>query len=83
MGTSVGPIEFLMAVAEERSVGAASQRLNVDRSVIIEELVSLETRIGHDVLVRTPAGLRLTEAGRQWLGEAIHSRSREGPVAAP
>lgn len=52
-----------LAVAEQRSMIAAARSLGLSQSTVQRRLADLERRIGRALVVRHPAGYRLTEDG--------------------
>ena len=52
-----------LAVAEQRSMIAAARSLGLSQSTVQRRLAELERRIGRALVVRHPAGYRLTEGG--------------------
>lgn len=52
-----------LAIAEEGSLSAASQRLRMSQPTVGRRLDALEDRLGADLFVRTARGLTLTETG--------------------
>ena len=55
------------AVAETESLAEASKSLHITPSALSRSVKLLEEHIGHPLFLREPAGLRLTEPGRQLL----------------
>jgi DNA-binding transcriptional LysR family regulator len=63
-------LRYFIAVAELRSVRAASEQLHVTQPAISRQIQDLEEAIGAALFERTPRGLRLTCAGIAYLDEA-------------
>ncbi|TDG07155.1 LysR family transcriptional regulator [Paraburkholderia guartelaensis] len=63
-------LRYFIAVAELRSVRAASEQLHVTQPAISRQVQSLEEAIGVALFERTPRGLVLTPAGEAYLAEA-------------
>jgi DNA-binding transcriptional LysR family regulator len=63
-------LRYFIAVAELRSVRAASEQLHVTQPAISRQIQDLEDAIGATLFERTPRGLKLTPAGVAYLGEA-------------
>jgi DNA-binding transcriptional LysR family regulator len=64
-------LRYFVAVAEMGNVSrAATQRLHVAQPSLSRQLRDLEEAVGVPLLERTPRGVRLTDAGRAFLGEA-------------
>ena len=63
-------LRYFIAVAELRSVRAASEQLHVTQPAISRQIQDLEDAIGAALFERTPRGLKLTAAGSAYLDEA-------------
>lgn len=63
-------LRYFIAVAELRSVRAASEQLHVTQPAISRQIHDLEQAIGATLFERTPRGLKLTAAGVAYLAEA-------------
>jgi len=63
-------LRYFIAVAELRSVRAASEHLHVTQPAISRQIQDLEEAIGAALFERTPRGLKLTPAGVAYLDEA-------------
>ena len=63
-------LRYFIAVAELRSVRAASEQLHVTQPAISRQIQDLEDAIGAALFERTPRGLKLTAAGTAYLDEA-------------
>ncbi|MDR5806259.1 LysR family transcriptional regulator [Caballeronia sp. LP006] len=63
-------LRYFIAVAELRSVRAASEHLHVTQPAISRQIQDLEQTIGATLFERTPRGLKLTAAGIAYLSEA-------------
>ncbi|SAK96528.1 LysR family transcriptional regulator [Caballeronia hypogeia] len=63
-------LRYFIAVAESRSVRAASEQLHVTQPAISRQIQDLEEAIGATLFERTPRGLKLTSAGMAYLAEA-------------
>lgn len=57
-------LRYFWAIAQERSLTRAAQRLHVSQSALSIQLRKLEERLGHALFVRENKRLTLTEAGR-------------------
>ncbi len=57
-------LHYFHVAAAEGSVASAAQRLGVTQPTVSEQLKALERTLGVTLFERTPAGLKLTEAGR-------------------
>jgi DNA-binding transcriptional LysR family regulator len=63
-------LRYFIAVAELRSVRAASEQLHVTQPAISRQIQDLEDAIGAALFDRTSRGLKLTAAGDAYLAEA-------------
>ena len=60
-------LRYFIAVAELRSVRAASEQLHVTQPAISRQIQDLEDAIGAALFERTPRGLKLTALRPRWL----------------
>jgi DNA-binding transcriptional LysR family regulator len=67
---SLRQYEYALAVAEEGSVTAAAERLQVAQPSVSQQILSLERDLGVALFARTPQGLAPTVSGRAFLREA-------------
>jgi len=63
-------LRYFIAVAELRSVRAASEQLHVTQPAISRQIQYLEGVVGAALFERTPRGLKLTAAGEAYLIQA-------------
>ena len=63
-------LRYFWAIAQERSLTRAAERLHVSQSALSIQLRKLEERLGHALFVRENKRLTLTEAGRIALDHA-------------
>jgi DNA-binding transcriptional LysR family regulator len=70
MSMELRHLRYFIAVAELRSVRAASEQLHVTQPAISRQIQDLEDAIGAALFERTPRGLKLTPAGEAYLLEA-------------
>lgn len=57
-------LQFFLAVAEERSINKAAQRLSLTQPAVSKRLSELERRLGATLARRSKTGIELTEEGR-------------------
>ena len=60
-------LEVFNAIAEEGSLKAAAEKLNLKPSTVSHQLKTLERHIGHPLFIRTTRTLNITESGRKLL----------------
>lgn len=84
-------LRYFRAIAQERSIVRAAERLNLSKPALSIQLRQLEQNLGHALFERRRGGLVLTEAGRQALeyaevigraGEELLEVMQHGPKAA-
>ena len=63
-------LRYFVAVAEERHIGRAAVRLRMTQPPLSRAMHRLEDELGANLLVRTPGGVDLTDAGRTLYDEA-------------
>lgn len=56
-------LKYFVAISEERSLSAASQRLGVAQPSLSQHVIKLEEELGVSLMVRSPRGIMLTEEG--------------------
>ena len=61
---------FCSAVAELRNVTKAARRLHVAQPALSRQIQDLEAELGLKLLERSTRGIKLTEAGKFFAGEA-------------
>lgn len=60
-------IEYVLAIAEEKNISRAAERLFVSQSALSQSLINLEKEIGAPLFVRDQREMKLTEAGRYYV----------------
>ncbi len=63
-------LKNFIAVAEELSIGRAALRLHISQPPLTRQIQQLEADVGAQLLLRTPRGVELTDAGRAFVAEA-------------
>ncbi|MFT7219138.1 MAG: DNA-binding transcriptional LysR family regulator [Candidatus Azotimanducaceae bacterium] len=63
-------LEVFVAVAEEQGFAAAARRLQISPPAVTRMVAALEDTLGVQLLIRTTRSVRVTDAGRQYLGDA-------------
>ena len=67
MALSSHQLDAFLAVAKHKSFSRAAERLHLTQSALSQRIMNLEAELGSALLVREPAGLRLTELGQRLL----------------
>jgi DNA-binding transcriptional LysR family regulator len=63
-------LEYFITIADEGSFSRAAERLLVAQPSLSQQIKSLERELGGPLMERVPRGIRLTPAGRAFIGEA-------------
>jgi len=66
----VRQLGYFLAVAENGSLASAANVIGIAQPSLSLQIKNLEARLGTDLLVRTPRGVRLTDAGEVLLRHA-------------
>jgi LysR family nitrogen assimilation transcriptional regulator len=64
-------MKYFIAIAEKRSLAAAATHIGIAQPSLSQHIKLLEQRLGVELLVRSPRGVELTEAGQVML---LHAR---------
>jgi DNA-binding transcriptional LysR family regulator len=67
-------LSYFIAVAEERHLGRAAERLCMSQSPLTRKIQALEAELGVTLFHRTPRGMVLTQAGQALLKDALNIR---------
>lgn len=63
-------LEYWVAAVEEGSFGRAARRMHVSQPSLSQQVKVLEGELGGELLERSPGGIRLTPAGKEFLPHA-------------
>lgn len=69
-------LQSFLAVAEEFSFRRAAERLHIDQSALSRRIQKLEAQIGFELLSRSTREVRLTNAGRAFYDDNLHTLAR-------
>lgn len=85
-------LRYFWMVAREKSLRRAAERMNVSQPTISAQIAALEAACGHQLFLRGPRGLALTDAGHLAfgyaeeifaLGEDLLSSLKQRPTSRP
>ena len=76
-------LSCFVVVAQERTLARAAERLHLSQPAVSKTLTELERLAGHQLVERSRAGTRLTEAGERFLRYAVDvTRALDSAAAA-
>lgn len=61
-------LEYILAIAEEKNILRASEKLFISQSTLSQTLLNLEKELGTPLFIRNPRELSITEAGQYYIG---------------
>jgi DNA-binding transcriptional LysR family regulator len=87
MDITLNQIRYFCTLAAAGNFGRAADRLNMSQPPLSRQIAALEADLGTTLFERTPKGVELTAAGRQFLGDAadilrLVSQARRNAAAA-
>ena len=65
-------LRYFIAIAEEKQITAAAQRLHMSQPPLGQQLKNMEQELGVQLVIRTGKGLELTDAGQTLYKHAMH-----------
>jgi DNA-binding transcriptional LysR family regulator len=70
MAPTLNQLRYFCELAAVGHVGRAAQRLHMSQPPLSRQIATLEADLGAELFVRSPKGVTLTAAGRQFLADA-------------
>ena len=67
--TSFSEVEAFLTVAELNSFGQAARELGIAQSTVSRRITNLESRLGHQLVLRTTRKVALTDAGHSYAAD--------------
>ncbi|WP_095156621.1 LysR family transcriptional regulator [Pseudomonas sp. Irchel 3E13] len=67
--TSLAEVEAFLAVVDSKSFSAAARELGIAQSTVSRRLTNLESRLGHQLMLRTTRKVALTDIGISYASE--------------
>ena len=83
MSISLRQIRYFVSTAEHGQVSQAALDLAISQSAITTAIQQIEQTIGADLFVRSPQGMELTPAGRQFLFHAYDILNKVAEATSP
>jgi DNA-binding transcriptional LysR family regulator len=71
-------LSYFFAIAEEKSISKAAERLPLTSSALARQMIALEKELGVVLFERLPRGVKLTAVGEIWLQHAHKLKSMLG-----
>lgn len=71
-------LDYFIAIAEEKSISKAAERLFMAQSSLSQFLSILENNVGSKLFIRTSRGVRLTQEGELMLSMHIRHWQNTG-----
>ena len=63
-------LEYILAIAEEKNILRASEKLFISQSTLSQTLINLEKELGTPLFIRNQRELAITEAGQYYIEAA-------------
>ena len=67
---SMSDISYFIEVASAKNISRAAERIGISQPSLSQAMVRLENSLGSKLLIRERIGIRLTEAGKEFLGSS-------------